>query len=160
MDKGRGRRRDKLVKDGRKDAYREWGKQPDDTVCRRCHLVYHGGRWGWTNVTEKSHEALCPACQRIVDNYPAGIVALKGRFFEAHRDDILNLVRNEGRLEEGEHPLERIMDIWEGEQETVVKTTGIHGARRIGEAVSRAYRGHYDFTYGDSDKNIRVNWER
>ena len=31
-------------------------------------------------------------------------------------------------------------------------------ARRIGEAVARAYQGNLNFTYGDNEKTIRVQW--
>ena len=35
------------------------------------------------------HRALCPACQRIRDRYPAGEVRISGEFARAHRDEIL-----------------------------------------------------------------------
>jgi hypothetical protein len=34
--------------------------------------------------------------------------------------------------------------------------TGIHLARRIGEALKHAYQGDLDFTYGDGEKGIRM----
>ena len=42
----------------------------------------------------------------------------------------------------------------------LVTTTGIHLARRIGEALKSAYQGELDFTYGDGEKSIRLTWLR
>ena len=73
---------------------------------------------------------------------------------------MLNLIRNEEKEEKGEHPLERIMDITMEDEQTLITTTGIHIARRVGEAVSRAYKGDLSFTYGDGEKTIRMLWDR
>jgi hypothetical protein len=85
---------------------------------------------------------------------------MKGEFFDAHRGEILNLVSNVEEQEKGERPLERIMTISNEKGHTVVTTTGIHIARRIGEALSRSYKGDYTFQYADGEKNIRVYWQR
>jgi hypothetical protein len=45
-------------------------------------------------------------------------------------------------------------------KQTVITTTGIHLARRIGEALSRAYNGSYSFNYLDGEDYIEVNWQR
>jgi hypothetical protein len=103
---------------------------------------------------------MCPACRRIADNYPAGEIVLKGEFFRQHQQDVLNLVRNTEKQEKEKHPLERIMAINENDTATVVTTTGIHVARRIGEAVAHAFKGQYSFRYGDGEKSIMVKWER
>ena len=55
---------------------------------------------------------------------------------------------------------ERIIVIEESEELTVITTTGFHIARRMGEAVSRAYKGGMSFTCGDGEKTIRVLWKR
>jgi hypothetical protein len=73
---------------------------------------------------------------------------------------MLNLIHNEEKDEKGERPLERIMEITEEEEQTLITTTGIHIARRIGEAVSRAYKGDLSFNYGDGEKSIRMSWDR
>jgi hypothetical protein len=43
---------------------------------------------------------------------------------------------------------------------TLVTTTGIHVARRIGEALSRAYKGDYTLSYANGDEQIQVTWHR
>jgi NMD protein affecting ribosome stability and mRNA decay len=160
MDKGQYGRRDRLVKEKRHDAYKETAKWPEPTVCTDCNAVFMDGRWSWKEPPADANKTRCPACQRIVDNYPAGYVELKGPFFQEHREEILNLVRNEEKLEKGEHPLERIMAIEEEGEGVLITTTGVHIARRIGEAVEKAYEGNFEFRYGDGEKSIRVFWSR
>lgn len=159
MDKGKFGRRDRLVKEKFHDTYKEGKKRSEPSVCPNCKAVYTGGRWTWVEVSEGATATLCPACQRIADDYPAGYVELKGSFFEQRREEILNLVSNEEKMEKGEHPMERVMAIKPGEDHTLITTTGVHMARRIGEAVVRAYQGNLDYTYGDNEKTIRVQWE-
>ena len=71
-----------------------------------------------------------------------------------------NLIRNTEKQENGEHPLERIMTFAAEEEHFLVTTTGIHLARRIGEALKHAYQGNLDLTYGDGEQSIRVIWRR
>ncbi|MEN8189890.1 MAG: BCAM0308 family protein [Thermodesulfobacteriota bacterium] len=161
MDKGKFGRRDRLVQQKRHDVYREEQKWPEPTLCSQCQSIFKDGRWQWPDTTpQEANNVVCPACQRIADNYPAGHIELKGTFLRKHWQEINNLIHNEEKLEKGEHPLERIMAIEETEEFTVITTTGIHIARRIGEAVSRAYKGEFSCTYGDGEKTIRVLWSR
>jgi hypothetical protein len=112
--------------------------------------VYEAGRWRWAEIPPaQAHEELRPACHRIADHYPAGIVTLKGAMVRQHRDEILGIARNAEAAEKGERPLNRIMSIAEPDPETlVITTTDIHLPRRIGETVDRPLSGelriHYD----------------
>lgn len=160
MDKGNFGRRDRLVKDKRHDTYRERKKRTEPTVCSDCGAVFVGGRWTWNEPPEGAEKESCPACLRIADDFPAGYVELKGHFFNQRREEIMNLVSNEEKLEKGEHPMERIMKIIQQDDATLITTTGVHIARRLGEAVARAYQGDLSFTYGDNEKSIRVEWVR
>ena len=160
MEKSQYGRRDRLVQEKRHDAYQAWEKWPEPTVCTECGALFVDGRWCWQEAPENPFTIVCPACQRIADNYPAGQVTIKGSFFGRHREEILNQIHNEEKKEKAERPLERIMAIIDEEDHVLVTTTGIHLARRIGEALKNAYEGDFDFTYGDGEKSIRVNWFR
>ncbi len=160
MLKARFGRKDRLIKQKRGDAYQETSNLPEPTVCTKCKALFVGGRWTWKAPPENTKQTICPACRRISDNYPAGIITIKGQFFHEHKDNILNLIKNVEKQEKSERPLERIMKITHEKDQTLVTTTGVHIARRIGEAISKSYKGNLSFHYADADKSIRLSWER
>ncbi len=161
MDKGKFGRLDRLVKEKRHDPYQSKEKFPEPTVCTGCGCVYSGGRWVWTEEKpEKANKALCPACRRIKEKMPAGVINLSGRFLKSHGDEILNLIKNEEKAEKAEHPLERLMGIRQDGDSIQVLVTGIHLAKRIGEAIRRSYQGEYSLEYGDGEKSVRIEWHR
>lgn len=153
-------RRDRLVQETRHDAYRAKHKLPEPTVCPQCGAVFHAGRWQWLARPAQAHEAMCPACQRIHDEFPAGFVSVGGAFFRDNRDELLNLVRNEETRARLEHPLKRIMNIEDEAAGILVTTTDIHLARGIGEALHHAYQGELEFHYNEQENLLRVVWER
>ncbi len=154
------RRRDKLIKEERHDAYREREKYPQNTQCAICKAVFIKGRWMWKDLEEISSKVICPACRRIKDHYPAGIIEIKGEYTEHHHHEIINMVYNIEKKEKNHHPLERIMDVKRDPQQITIETTGIHIARWIGNALLRSFHGELDYHYGDNDKSIRVTWKR
>ncbi len=160
MEKSQYGRRDRLIREKRHDTYREYGKWPEPTICTECGALFSNGRWTWQPAPAFANKTVCPACQRIADKYPAGRMTIEGDFFQEHREEILNLLRNEEALEKGEHPMERIMARDEAEGRTVVTTTGVHIARRLGQALARAYQGELDLRYGDGEKSVLISWRR
>ncbi|MBX9810931.1 MAG: ATPase [Burkholderiales bacterium] len=153
-------RRDKLIQERVHDTYKTRGKLPEPTVCPECGAVYHKGRWQWLPQPDRPHRQLCPACHRVRDKFPAGYVTLAGGFLTQHRDEILHLVRNQGEQARAEHPLERIIAINDHDGGVLVTTTGIHLARRIGEALEHACHGELEFHYNEAENLLRVHWER
>ena len=152
-------RHDRLLQEQVHDSYKMKGKLPESAVCPQCGAVYHEGRWQWLAAPPKAHQETCPACHRIHDDYPCGFVTLQGAFFDAHRDEIMNLVHNEEKRERAEHPLKRIMAIEATKGGgALVSTTDIHLARSIGEAVHHAYQGELRFHYNSEENLLRVNW--
>ena len=152
--------RTRVYPDGRQDTYRETKKHEEPTICRACGSLFTNGRWTWDEIPEHANEATCPACKRIHDRFPAGIVTLSGLFLNEHKEEILNMVHNICKLEVSEHPLERLMEINEElKDQIIIKTTGTHLARRIGDAVRRAYQGALDYSY-DGEDFLRIGWRR
>jgi len=160
MKYGKKTRNDRLIKTKRTDVYQDKIKLNEPTLCKTCASLFVGGRWTWKKPEGPVNEAVCPACRRIADNYPAGYIEIMGSFFKEHQEDLLNLVHNIGTREKTDRALERIIRILKKPNGVVVTTTGIHIARRIGEALHRSYKGQFSFTYLDADKGIRVRWER
>ena len=154
------RSNNKLIQPKRQDTYKSRGKIQEPAVCSGCGAVFLDGRWSWAAAPKGANKATCAACQRVADRFPAGRIEIGGDFFNEHREEILRLVRNVEAVEKKERPLERIMAITDDGAQTVVTTTGIHVARRIGESLSRSYQGEFGFKYGDGEDSIRVTWSR
>lgn len=154
-------RMDRLIHEMVHDPYKTKRKVHEPTVCPRCKVVYHQGRWQWMDSWPfNSHEELCPACRRTQDNYPAGVVTLSGDFVLTHRDELIQLARHHEALEKAEHPLDRIMAVEEIPNGIVIKTTDIHLPHRLGEALHHAYKGELDVHYDREGYFARVNWKR
>ncbi len=158
------KRIDRMLDEEFHDPYYEGRKYPEPTVCEECGAVFQGGRWKWPEG-EKPGEystSLCPACRRIRDKYPGGVVVLEGKFLKdrAKREDIMNLIKNTEKMAKNQHPLERIMEIKEMDEKVEIYTTDPHLARRMGEAVHRAYKGDFEIKYVEGERFVRVRWRR
>lgn len=153
-------RHDRLLQEFRHDPYQARHKLHEPTVCPQCGAVFHDGHWQWLPRPAGAHEAACPACQRIHDEFPAGYVSIGGAFFKDHREELLHLVKHEEARARAEHPVKRIMGIEDREDGILVTTTDIHLARGIGEALHHAYQGELEFHYNDQENLLRVVWER
>lgn len=133
---------------------------PDPTVCRRCGAVFHEGRWQWMRMPMKANRTSCPACQRVRDDHPAGIVSLTGSFVLEHREELRSLARHQEDIEKAEHALNRIMAIGDLPEGLEITTTDIHLPQRIGKAVERAYDGDLDLQFEEDRYFLRVCWSR
>ena len=152
-------RHDNLFQEHVHDAYKAKGKLPEPSVCSQCGAVYHQGRWQWLPAPKNAHVQMCPACHRIHDQYPAGFLMMKGEFFQAHRDEIMQLLHRLEQHERAEHPLKRIVAVEDKADETLVTTTDIHLARGMGEALHHAYQGELEYHYNPEQNLLRVHWE-
>ena len=153
-------RKDRLIRELDHDPYHSKLKLREPTACPECGAVYHKGRWSWIEAPADAHKDLCPACHRIQDKIPAGILHLSGEFLGEHKDEIMHLIRNTEERERAEHPLKRIMATEEQEDGLEITFTDAHLARGVGEAIHHAYKGELDFKYTKEDIMLRVNWKR
>ena len=154
--------KDRSVRARLHDPYKTKGKLEEPSVCRECKAVYHKGRWTWDPAPAKSHALLCPACERIRDSAPSGVLLLTGEFVALHRDQVLGLARNEEARVKAEHPLARIIKIEDQAEAPVgviITTTDPHLARRIGEALHHAHHGTFTCRYEEHEDLLRANWE-
>jgi hypothetical protein len=140
------------------DPYQTQQKLHEPTVCEGCGAVYHAGRWQWGPSPEPAHKGHCPACRRIAEELPAGIVTLHGSFARDHKDEIVGLAHNEEAAEQAEHPLNRIMAIEESDEGLVIRTTDIHLPHRLGTALKRAFHGELDIHFDEAGYFVRVDW--
>ena len=153
-------RRDKLIQEAEGDPYRARAKPAEPTFCPDCRAVFRSGRWRWGDPPADAGPSVCPACQRVRDDYPAGIVTLRGDFVAPHREEIVGLARNVEAREKPEHPLKRIMDVRDEDDALVIRTTDLRLARSIGDALHSAYEGELDYQYTEGGNVLRVEWNR
>ncbi|MGH7220176.1 MAG: BCAM0308 family protein [Nitrospiraceae bacterium] len=125
-----------------------------------CGAVFHKGRWTWDAKPAGEHETLCPACHRIHDTYPKGLVTITGPFKDTQHEQLIGVVKNTEEKEKKEHPLSRIMAIESRPEGLVISTTDTHLPRRIGEGLKHAYHGELELHYDQDEQFVRVTWTR
>jgi NMD protein affecting ribosome stability and mRNA decay len=149
------------------DPYIQTADPGEVKVCSECKAVFHGQRWYLREQAPAEalkHDevsfTVCPACQKIRDRDPGGIVHLSGAFLREHKDEILNLIRNENDQAMAVNPLERIMDIEKADTGIDVLTTNEKLAQRVGRAIHKAYDGEIKYRWSEDNKLVRVSWQR
>lgn len=144
------------------DVYKEKGGVEGAERCG-CGAVFRNKRWyveaGGVAATG-GRGLVCPACRRIADRNPAGIVSLGGSYLVAHRAEIENLVRNTAASVGMKHPLGRVMEISPEKDGLTITTTDIKLAQKIGREVFKAHGGELHFRWTDDEELVRVNWSR
>lgn len=138
------------------------GKLPEIAGCPRCGASYRDGRWTWQTPPVGSYEHVCPACERIAEDYPAGVLHVEGEFAASRRDELVGLIRNIEERERAEHPLKRIMAIVDEGSGFVVTVTDAKLVDSFGRALKSAYDGSLEHPPTTSDKEnlVRVRWTR
>jgi NMD protein affecting ribosome stability and mRNA decay len=134
-------------------------------VCGRCGVVYRHKRWSmdYPPLMTKGREVrkvICPACRKIRDHFSGGIITLRGDFLKTHKDQILQLIRNEETRAMGINPLERVISIKDKKSYVEIHTTNERFAQRVGREIKRAYKGRVAYHWSGDNKSIRVEWHR
>jgi len=142
------------------DIYQSKGKYPEPSVCSGCGAIYHKGGWHWGIAPANANKHVCPACQRIHDRIPAGVIHISGAFFDQHRQDIIGLIHHVEAREKSEHPLQRIMSMHGFEHGTELALTDVHITHAIADALTKAYQGTVDYGYTEKNDVMRVSWTR
>ena len=140
------------------DPYAHAAKHREPTACPECGAVYHRGRWQWGKAPVDATPLPCPACRRIADRLPAGVVTLHGPLPLDRKTEILQLFRHQEAAEKAEHPLGRIMGIAETDETVTVQTTDIHLPRRLGAALKHAHHGELTVDFDETGYFVRVDW--
>jgi len=143
----------------RHDPLRESGRLLEPAVCPDCRAVFAKGRWHWNGSIAGAPSHRCPACRRIREHLPGGVVRLRGEFLTTHRDEVMACVRRVCDLAYIEHPLERLMEIDEDDAQICITTTNAHLARAIGRALKEAREGRLEIDTLP-EGTLRVTWER
>lgn len=154
------RRKASRTKPGQGDPYAAKGKRAEPAVCRTCGLEYRRGRWVHPRGASRARPVLCPACRRVADRYPAGVVKLSGPYLREHREEIERLIRHVEQREQRSHPLKRVMAIRAVRGGLEVTTTDAKLAQGIGAALRRAHQGTLEMDRTSVEAVTRVRWSR
>ncbi len=149
------------------DVYLPKGGTKEVALCGKCNAFYRNKRWS-TDAAELDKargesgtiQVVCPACKRMHDDNPAGILALSGEYLLQHENDILNMVRNIEADSRAKNPLARIMEISQEKGVLTISTTDAKLAQKLGREVFRAHKGDLQFRWSQADSFVRVNWTR
>lgn len=138
-------------------------------VCARCAAVWVNRRWsaGATPRTKSLRAltvgtpVLCPGCRMIRDGRFSGEVRLSGSFLSAHRREVDRLIRNEAERAAEDNPTAQIAAwITDDPARVVVRTTTEHLAKRLGQALRKAFDGTVRYRFSHENKFAHVTWTR
>lgn len=143
----------------------EGGREP--SICESCHALYRNKRWYLDPQEFEAarndsdvHWVTCPACQKIAEHYPEGVVTLRGEYLWNHEEEIRNTLRNEENKAMAKNPLERIIRMDREGEELVIETTEEKLAEHLGRILHRAHRGDLNISWDQDHDLCRVTWER
>lgn len=149
------------------DVYLPKQGMKEVAVCTGCGSLYWNKRW-YLNEEQSSglsgdmirNEVVCPACQRIHDNNPAGVAIFSGDYLVMHENEILNTIRNVEEKARAKNPLARIMELRQEGKVLTVFTTDDKLAEKLGRDIFKAHSGDLEFQWSKDEGFVRVNWRR
>lgn len=142
------------------DAYRGKGGIRGAVYCQ-CGAVYRNKRWFLEDEAaghKEGREHVCPACRRVADRNPAGVVTLSGDYRADHASEINNLINVITKRAQIKNPLGRIMDISEENDDVIITTTDVKLAQKIGREIYRSHGGQLHFIWSHAEAPVRVKW--
>lgn len=149
------------------DPYHPEEGLKEPAICDGCGALYRNRRWQLDAQAAEVESAnpevsrvSCPACQKIAEKYPEGIVTLRGAYLWEHEEEIRNILRNEESRAMSQNPLQRIMRMEREGDELIIETTEQKLAERLGKVLHRAHQGALSVTWSDDHRLCRVGWER
>ncbi len=148
-------------------VYLPKGGNKETAYCRGCGVLYRNKRWvvDPAEVESMKRKAgsstlVCPACKRMEDDNPAGIVTLKGNYLVEHEEEILNVLKHLEATSRVKNPLGRIMEIRQEKNVMTIATTDDKLAQKLGHEIYKAHKGELNFQWAHDQEMVRVTWSR
>lgn len=149
------------------DPYLPEAGLKEPAVCQGCQAVYRHKRWqldpalaasggGGTEFTWVT----CPACQKVAERYPEGILTLRGSYLWNHEQEIRNILDNAVTRFSSRNPLERIIGMQRSDDALVIETTDNKLAEQLGRLLQKAHSGELQIDWQGTPVVCRVQWER
>ena len=140
---------------------------PEPTLCRGCHAIFQHKRWvsdadlyRELKTDPDAHWVTCPACKKIAEGYPEGILTLRGDYLWEHETEIANLLSNEESKAAHNNPQERVIRQLREGDELIIETTEQRLAEHLGRVLHRAHHGQLKIDWEGGPEICRVYWER
>jgi NMD protein affecting ribosome stability and mRNA decay len=150
----------------KQDPYAMLKAPKGPAICRKCLAIYADKRWHFDKVqapklavSPRTKKLVCPACQKIKDDYPEGIVTLTWSDLREHEPEIRGLIANVETRAASVNLLDRVMKIVRRKNDLEIQTTSDRLAQRIGRALVRSYKGKAAYHWAHRDMMVRVIWE-
>ncbi|MCU0640566.1 MAG: hypothetical protein MUC35_00570 [Candidatus Margulisbacteria bacterium] len=89
-----------------------------------------------------------------------GIIRLSGKFLLDHEDEVLNLIKHEGKLAEQRNPGHKVVKIEKADGGISAEISDHNLALHIGKALSHAYQGEHEYKFLKGEKFVEVKWRR
>ncbi len=143
-------------------VYQARGGMSGEVHCA-CGAILHKKCWhqGTPHASDTVQATtVCPACQRIADHNPAGIVTLSGAFLSEHQPEIDQLLVTLTEHEADKNPLCRVIEKCTGTASTTITTTNTKLAQKIGRTLFKTYGGDLQYRWGHGEELVRVSWNR
>ncbi len=147
-------------------VYLPKGGVKEAAVCRKCGMYYQNKRWSVNPAEVKNLQGktaakiVCPACQRMEDGNPAGIVNLAGEYLLAHESEILDTIKHIEAKSRLKNPLGRIMEISQEKDAVTIATTEDKLAQKLGREIYKAHKGELHYRWSHDQELVRVSWTR
>ncbi|MBT0652171.1 BCAM0308 family protein [Geomobilimonas luticola] len=148
-------------------VYLPKGGTGEVALCRKCGALYRNKRWciDETELVKLRGEAdtgkvVCPACQRMEDHNPAGVITLSGEYLLRHEDEILNIIKHVEAKSRAKNPLGRIMEIQQERDVMTIGTTEDKLAQKLGREIYKAHKGELHYQWSHDQEFVRVSWSR
>ena len=140
-------------------------KEP--ALCQSCNAVYRQKRWqldpavaGRMTRDPAVHWVTCPACLKVAEHYPEGILTLRGSYLWNHEAEIRNILDNAVARFSTRNPLERIIRMERSDDALVIETTDNKLAEQLGRIMQKAHSGELQIDWQGTPVVCRVQWER
>ncbi len=147
-----------------RDPYMDKKLYKDPTLCPKCGIIFHEKRWQnapelikeFQEKGKEIHKKECPACRKIRDKYPLGIVEIRGNFIREKNKEIHSRIKHIAAEEFIHNPLERIISVDNSDERIIIETTTEHLAEKIGKKIAKTFHKSIKISFSDSEKLVRV----
>ncbi len=140
-------------------------KFEENTVCKKCHIIYLGGKWIYNEDMYKKlkenndikNEIICPVCEQVARKEALGYLYIKKELIENKLDDIKNMIKNLEKNEMKKNNFnKRFMGLKFEDDYYIMTTTNSKFAQKIASNIEKLLHTKGDYHWDDNDNFVRI----